>query len=47
MSGQLKFAAYGVMHLWLNAPEQAEEWEPYVLRLMTSGDDWAVAVSGT
>ncbi len=47
MFGQLKFAAHGVMHLWLNAPEQAEEWEPYVLRLMTSGDDWAVAVLGT
>ena len=47
MSDQLKFAAHGVMHLWLNAPEQAEEWEPYVLRLMTSGDDWAVAVLGT
>ena len=47
MSDQLKFAAYGVMHIWPNAPEQAEEWEPYVLRLMTSGDDWAVAVLGT
>ena len=47
MSDQLKFAAHGVMHLWLNAPEQAEEWESYVLRLMTSGDDWAVAVLGT
>src|SRR5580704_18244200 len=29
MSDQLKVAAYGVMHLWLNAPEQAEEWELY------------------
>jgi hypothetical protein len=47
MPDQLKFAAHGVMHLWLNAPKQAEEWEPYVLRLMTSGDDSAVAVLGT
>ncbi|MFZ0246604.1 hypothetical protein [Candidatus Binatus sp.] len=47
MSDQLKFAAHGMMHLWLSTPEQAEEWEPYVLRLMTSGDDWAVAVLGT
>ena len=46
MSDQLKFAAHGVMHLWLNASDQAEEWEPYVLRLMTSGDAWAVTVLG-
>ena len=30
MFGQLKFAAHGVMHLWLNAPEQAEEWNPTI-----------------
>jgi hypothetical protein len=46
MSDELKFAAHGAMHLWLNTPDQAEEWEPYVLRLMTSGDDSAVAVIG-
>ena len=47
MSDQLKFAAYGIMDLWMNAPEPSEEWAPYVLRLMTSGDDSAVAVLGT
>lgn len=39
---ELKFAAYAVMHLWLDEGTRSEgtrtEWETAVLRLLTSGD---------
>lgn len=44
---ELKFVAFAVMHLWLADGSDAQEWEPAVLRLLTSGDMRAMAtVSG-
>ena len=42
MHSELKFAAYAVMHLWL-AGGAGPEWEADVLRLLTSGDESALA----
>ncbi|MEG3791242.1 hypothetical protein V1318_14020 [Lysobacter sp. CCNWLW3] len=41
---ELKFVAYAVMHLWLADGDGIQEWEPAVLRLLTSGDTRATAV---
>lgn len=41
---ELKFVAYAVMHLWLADGDGVQEWEPAVLRLLTSGDTRAAAV---
>jgi len=41
---ELKFVAYAVMHLWLADGDGVQEWEPAVLRLLTSGDTRATAV---
>ncbi len=39
--GELKFAAYGAVHLWIKNDEHCFEWEGAVLRFLTSGDDQA------
>jgi len=44
-STQLKFVAHGVMRLWLREGLDSE-WEPLVLRLLTSGNAQVVAVIG-
>jgi hypothetical protein len=42
----LKFAAYGVMELWVREDEaDTSEWEALVLRLLTCGNDRVVAVA--
>lgn len=41
---ELKFIAYGVMHLWLIDGDGVQEWEHAVLRLLTSGDRQAAVV---
>ena len=41
---EMKFIAYAAMHLWMQNDEQAVEWEPSVIGLLTSGDDRAASV---
>ncbi|MEX0814714.1 MAG: hypothetical protein WD014_03470, partial [Dongiaceae bacterium] len=38
----LQFAAHAVMHQWMAAAENAKEWEPSVLRILTSRDGPAI-----
>lgn len=42
--GELKFAAYAVMHLWLTGRDDIGEWEAAVMRLLTSNDSRAATV---
>jgi hypothetical protein len=42
--GELKFAAYAAMHLWIQNDDQAIEWERPLLQLLTSGDYGAASV---
>lgn len=41
---EMKFVAYTAMHLWMQNDDQAAEWEPSVLGLLTSGDYRAARV---
>lgn len=43
-TGELKFSAYAVMHLWLANGPGNQEWEAAVLSLLTSGDARAIDV---
>jgi len=43
---RLKFAAYGVFHLWLQGDNESGKWEHALLRLLTSGDNLVAGVLG-
>ena len=40
----MKFAAYGAMHIWMTHEAESPEWEGLVLRLLSSGNSQAAGV---
>lgn len=40
---ELKFVVFAVMHRWLAGKDEAGEWDPQVLRILTSRDESAVS----